>query len=120
MNYLNCTPSPLSQSTSLLESGCTAHFLIANAHCKNKVLKQIPLKVSLPNGATIVSTHITTLNLSSLPNAARQAHILYRLAQHSLIYVGQMCDSGCAVTFTVQKVAVTHGATTLLTGQHYK
>jgi hypothetical protein len=31
-----------------------------------------------------------------------------------------MCDSGCAVTFTANKVAVTHGATTILTGQHDK
>jgi hypothetical protein len=28
-----------------------------------------------------------------------------------------MCDSGCAVTFTATKVAVTNGATTILTGQ---
>jgi hypothetical protein len=31
-----------------------------------------------------------------------------------------MCDSGCAVTLTSNKVAVTHGATTIFTGQREK
>jgi hypothetical protein len=71
----------------------------------------------LPNGATIASTHTATLNLPPLPHSARQAHILPGLAQQSLLSVGQMCDSGCAVTFTATKIAVTNGATTILTGQ---
>jgi hypothetical protein len=120
MNYLNCTPSPQSHSTALLDSGCTAHFLKANTHCKNKELTQTPLEVHLPNGATIALTHTATLDLPSLPNAARQAHILPELAQHSLLSVRQICDTGCAVTFTANKVTVAHGATTLLTGQHGK
>jgi hypothetical protein len=40
---------------------------------------------------------------------AIQAHILPGLAQHSLLSVVQMCDSGCSVTFTVDKITVKHG-----------
>jgi hypothetical protein len=58
--------------------------------------------------------------MPSLPNETRQAHILPGLAHHSLLSLGQMCDSGCAVTFTSNKVAVTHGATTIFTGKHDK
>jgi hypothetical protein len=116
MNYLNFTPSQPSQSTDLLDSGCTAHFLLANAKCTNKVLAETSLEVRLPNGATIASTHTATLNMPSLPRAARQAHILPVLAQHSLLCVGQMCDSGCAVTLTAKKVTVTNGESTILTG----
>jgi hypothetical protein len=76
--------------------------------------------VRLPNGATNASTHTATLNLPYLPHAARQAHILPGLAQHSLLYVGQMCGSGFAVTFTATKVTVTNGASTLVTGQRYQ
>jgi hypothetical protein len=76
--------------------------------------------VRLPNGVTIASTHAATLNLPSLRHAARQAHILPGLVQHSILSVGQMFDSGCAVTFTATKVAVTNGATTILSGQHDK
>jgi hypothetical protein len=103
-----------------LDSGCNAHFLIANAHFKNKVLTQTPLEVRLPNGAAIASAHTATLNLPSLPHAARQAHILSGLAQHSLLSLGQMCDSICAMTFTSSKVSVTHCATKIFTGQRDK
>jgi hypothetical protein len=120
MNYLNCTPSPQLQSTALLDSGCTAHFLIVNVHCKKKVLTQTPLEGRIPNGTTIASTHTATLNLPSLPHPERQAHILHGLAHHSLLSVGQMCDSGCSITFTENKVTVTHRATKILTGQRDK
>jgi hypothetical protein len=76
--------------------------------------------VCLPNGVTIASTHTAALNLTSLPHAAIQAHILPGLAQHSLLSVGQMCDSGCAIIFTATKVAVKNVATTILTGQRDK
>jgi hypothetical protein len=89
MNYLNFTPSIPSQSTALLDSGCTAHFLLANSKCSNKIPATTPLAVRLTNGDTIASTHTATLNMPSLPHAARQAHILTGLAQHSLLYVGK-------------------------------
>jgi hypothetical protein len=120
INYLNCIPSPPSNPTDLLYSGCTAHLLIANDHFKNKVITHTPLEVCLPNGATITSTHTSTLDLPSLPKASRQSHILHGLALHSLPYVLQMFDSGYAVTFTANKVTVTHGAATILTGQSDK
>jgi hypothetical protein len=116
MNYLNFTPSQPSQSTALLDSGCTTHFILANAKCTNKLLAETPLEMCLPNGATIASTHTATLNMPSLPHASRQAHILPGLAQHSLLSVCQMCDSGCAVTFTATKVTVTNGKSIILTG----
>jgi hypothetical protein len=116
MNYLNFNPSPKSNSTALLESGCTDHFLITNDHCKNNQLEQYPLEARLLNGEVVASTHNATLDLPSFPTASRQAHILPGLAQHSLIYVVQMYDSGCALTFTSNKVAAKHGAATILTG----
>jgi hypothetical protein len=117
MNYLNLTPSQPSPYTALLDSGFTAHLLLANAKCSNKRSTTTPLEVRLPNGDTITSTHTATLNLPSLPHASRQAHILPGLAQHSLLSVGQMCDSGCSVTFTASNVTVTNGESTILTGQ---
>jgi hypothetical protein len=115
MNYLNFTPSRPSPSTAILDSGCTVHFPLANAKCSNKKSTATPLAVRLPNGDTITSTHTATLNMPSLPHAARQAHILPGLAQHSLLSVGKMCDSGCSVTFTASSVTVTNGESTILT-----
>jgi hypothetical protein len=116
MNYLNFTPSIPSQSTALLDSGCTAHFLLANAKCSNKIPAATPLAVCLPTDDTIASTHTATLNMPSLPRVARQAHILPGLAQHSLLSVRQICDSGFSVTFTVTEVTVTNGESKKLTG----
>jgi hypothetical protein len=65
-------------------------------------------------------THAATLNMPSLPHAAIQAHILPGLVHHALLSVGQMCDSGCAVTFTATKVTVTKGGSKILTGQRDK
>jgi hypothetical protein len=120
MNYLNCTQSPQSNSAALFDSGCTAHFLIANAHCKHKLFAQSPLEVRLPNGAVTASTHTTTLDLPPFPKAAMQAHILPGVAQHLLLSVGQMCDSGCAVTITAKEVAVAQGTAKKLTGTRDK
>jgi hypothetical protein len=120
MSYIDCTPSPHSNSTAILDSVCTAHFLIANDNCKNKQLAQFPLEVRMPNGAVIASTHTATLDLPSFPTAARQAHILPGLVQHSLLSVGQICDSGRAMKFSANKVAVKHGTATILTGKHDK
>jgi hypothetical protein len=58
--------------------------------------------------------------MPSLPHAARQAHILPGLAQHSLLYVSQMCDSGCTLTFTATKVTVKNVESTILTGLREK
>jgi hypothetical protein len=116
MNYLNFTPSIPSQSTTLLDSGCTAHYLLANAKFSNKKPTATSLTVILPNGDTITSTHTATLNMPSLPHTARQAHILTGLAQHSLLSVGQMCDSDCSVTFTAADVTVKNGKSTILNG----
>jgi hypothetical protein len=116
MNYLICTPSPQSISKALLDSLCTDHLLIANAHCKNKQLAQSSLEVCLPNGPVIASTQTATLDLPSFPTGARQDHVLPGLDQHCLLSVGKMRDSGCVTTFTANKVAVKNGAATSLTG----
>jgi hypothetical protein len=114
MNCLNFTPSQPPKSTALLDSGCTAHFLLPKPNVQTSA--ETPLQVCLPNGSKIASTHTSTLNVPSLPHAAIQAHILPGLAQHSLLSVGYMYDSGCAVTFKTTKVTVTNGESTILTG----
>jgi hypothetical protein len=58
--------------------------------------------------------------MPSLIQAARLAHILPGLGQHSLLSVGQMCESGFSVTFTASNVTVTKGHSTILTGERDK
>jgi hypothetical protein len=117
MNYLNFTPSPQSKSTAILESGFTGHFLSFNDHCKDKQLLESPLEVRLPNGAVIASTHTATLEFPYLSTAARRAHILPGLVQNYLLSVGKICDRGCVVIFTADKVILKHGMAKILDGK---
>ena len=59
-----------------------------------------PLRVVLPNGDTVQSTHTCTLALPQLPAKARCGHIIPGLAAYSLLSVVKLCDAGCDVTFT--------------------
>jgi hypothetical protein len=56
------------------------------------------------------------LTFTPFPPSAWQAHILLGLAHHSLIYVGQMRDSGCKVTFTADLVTVKQNNATIISG----
>jgi hypothetical protein len=92
--------------TAILDSGCTSNFLSATAPCNNEQEAHVPLSVNMPNGTTIQSSHTCELLLADLPPQARNAHILPGLVHNSLISVGQLCDSGCNVTFTQEQVTV--------------
>jgi hypothetical protein len=86
------------------------HFLSATATCSNTRAAHVPLHVNMPNITIIQSSHTSDLLLSALSPEARRAHILPGLVHNSLIFVGKLCDSGCDVTFTQEKVEVnTHG-----------
>jgi hypothetical protein len=60
--------------------------------------------MNMPNGTTIQSSHTCNLLLIDFPPQARQAHILPGLVHNSLIWVGQLCDNDCSVTFTQDQV----------------
>jgi hypothetical protein len=74
------------------------------------------LDVLLPSGATITSTHQATLDLPSLPLAARTCHLFPDLTSGSLISIGQLCNYGCTANFTATTVTLQHDGQTVLQG----
>jgi hypothetical protein len=82
----------------------------------NKRAAQVPLHVNMPNGTTIQSYHTREFLLSALSLEARRAHILPGLVHSSLISVGQLCDSGCDVNFTQDKVEVNKNGKSVMSG----
>ena len=56
-----------------------------------------PLKVTLPNGNIVQSSHITELDLPQLPRVGRAAHIIPGLESHSLVSFVKLFNSGCEV-----------------------
>jgi hypothetical protein len=103
-----CRAPPLLEQheTSIVDSGCTGHFLLVNAPCLNKVKSQTPLTVRLPNGATMESSHTADLDIPELNAAASKAHVFPGMAHHSLLSFGQLCDEGYIVTFKQDTVTI--------------
>jgi hypothetical protein len=89
-----------------VDSGCTGHFLLVTSPCLNKVKSRNPLTVSLPNGATMESSHTADLDIPGLTTAASKAHIFPGMAHHSLLSVDQLCDEGYRVTFRQDTVTI--------------
>jgi hypothetical protein len=82
------TPPLLKQhETSIVEYGCTGHFMLINVPCKNKIKSQHYFTVRLPNGATMESTHTAALYIPELKKAASIAHVFTSMVYHSLLSV---------------------------------
>jgi hypothetical protein len=62
--------------------------------------------VRLPKGATMESSHTADLDIPGLTTAASNAHVLPRMAHHSLLSVGQLCDEGYIFTFQQDTVTI--------------
>jgi hypothetical protein len=62
------------------------------------------------------TTDTCTLNITQLPDAAKEAHVIPGLTHSSLLSIGKFFDAGCIATFDSNKVHITKDATTLLTG----
>jgi hypothetical protein len=92
--------------TSIVDYGCTGHFLLVNAPCLNKVKYQNPLTVHPPNGAIMESSHTAELNIPELNAAVSIAHVFPGMTNHSLISVGQLCNDGYIVTFKNTSVTI--------------
>ena len=59
----------------ILDSGCSHHYLLLAAPCRNRRETRKPVRVTIPNGKTIESTYEGELKMEALPEAARHVHI---------------------------------------------
>jgi hypothetical protein len=84
--------------------------LLINAPCQNKVKSQSPLRVRLPNGDTMDSTHTLSLDIHELSQAASMAHVFPGMANYSLLSVGQLCNEGYYVIFRINGVTIYNSA----------
>ncbi len=100
----------------ILNSGATSHFLTTNVPATNICAASVPLVARLPNGERVQLTHTCTLDLSELPAAARNAHIIPGLALHSLLSIVAMCNAGCTVTFTKIGCSIMYCGRTIVCG----
>jgi hypothetical protein len=106
--FEDCRTPPLLQNhdTDIVDSGCTGHFLLINAPCRNNIKSKHSLRVRLPNGDTMDSSHTAALDIPELSEAASVAHVFPVMANNSLLSVGQLCDEGYYVTFKLDCVTI--------------
>jgi hypothetical protein len=67
---------------------------------------QNPLRVRLPNGDTMDSTHTASLDIPELSKVASIAHVFPGMANNSLLSVGQLCNEVYYVTFRIDAVTI--------------
>jgi hypothetical protein len=82
----------------------------------NKKLAVAPINVTLPDVATIQSTHTCDLLPPQLPLEVTKAHIIPVLATSSLLSVGQLVGVNCSVKFDRTLVEVLHNHKRILEG----
>ena len=107
-------------STALLDTAASLHLLRSDAHAvesKEKGNKSL----SVADGRVMTTSKNKKLDLTKLPEAAREAHVLKKL-QHNLISVRKLCDAGCIVTFDEDKAIVKnwHNETIMQTARDTK
>jgi len=82
----------------------------------NKCTAREPIKIHTPSGTVLQSTHEADLDLPGLPLAARHGHVVPHLATQPLLSIRQLCDAGCDVAFTADRVTIKHNDTVILQG----
>ena len=70
----------------------------------------------LPNNATMQSTHTCTLNIREFLAKATRAYIFKELVSESLLSIRKLCDVGCPVYFTKNKLYIFHKRKLIMQG----
>ena len=83
----NRSSTKLQTMYGLLNSGTTDHFLALNSICMNKHKTKNPIKITIPNGSQIQSTHECEINWQNI-------HIVPALHDKALISVVKLCAHG--------------------------
>ena len=116
-NTNNSSNIAIPQNKGIADSGATGHFMLPGAPVINIRATKAPIKIVLPDGDTIQSTHECELDIPALPAKARIAHIVPGLAHTSLISIRVLCDAGCAVYYDEDECQVHYKKRLIWTGQ---
>ena len=69
------------------DAGATGHFVLPDTPVTNIKIARHPLKINLPDGDCLTSTHTCTLDIPWLTNEAKEAHTVPGLAHTPLISI---------------------------------
>ena len=92
------------QSYAYADTGASDNYVTTKAPLINKKINPHHIKIGLPNGQPLQSTHIGNIQLN-VPHDARQTHVIPGL-KHNLVSIGKLCDEGCGAWFEKDKVTI--------------
>jgi hypothetical protein len=104
-------------ATALSDSGATSHFILDGAHVINIQIDPNPITITLPDGATLRSTHTCNVDIPWLCQEATKAHIVPGLTHASLLATAKFCDAGYTVSFDATQCRIYDGTTLVLKGE---
>ena len=81
----------------------------------NKQVATNPLRINLPDGRQVQSTHRCDIEIPGLPTILK-GHVVPHLAVASLIGIRPLCKAGCTVTFDNNKCDVIYNGSVILRG----
>ena len=73
----------ITKDMAVADAGVTGHFFLPGTPVTNIKISRHPLKINLPDGDCLTSTHTYTLDIPWLPKEAKEAHIVPDLDTHS-------------------------------------
>ena len=66
----------IAKNMAVADAGATVHFVLPGTPVTNIKIARHQLRINLPDGDCLTSTHTCTLDIPWLPNEAKEAHIV--------------------------------------------
>ena len=100
----------------IADTGASGHYMKSDATHELAIRPVAPIQVNQRSGQILQYTKGCRLVLKTLPEGAREAQILQRLAHSYLSSIGDFFDSGCAASVNQHTMAVTKDKQVVLQG----
>ena len=121
INYIDNPPNPTSNKLlAIADSGANIHPEKQATPTMAPVITENDMKARLPDGITMESTHIATLQLPGISKQARQIHILLKMQTSPLISLGFLCDDGFTITLDKQEMSIKKNGEEIIKGTRKK
>ena len=124
ISLINCigTPPnyPSNNTLAIADSGVNIHLEKQDTTTMAFVIILSEITARIPDGRTMESSHIATLQLRGLIKQASQIHILTKIKTAPLISLVVLCDDGCTITLYIQDMPVQKHLQELIKGTRNK
>jgi hypothetical protein len=114
-NKHHANASIISPALAVADMGATSFSSTKGAPSSNKRIATNLISVTLPDGCTIMSTHVWDVKNPGLPTVLT-GHILPDMTTASLFGIRILCKAGCTVVFDNDKCQVIFNKKVILTG----